>query len=387
MKNKFAALMILPFIICSCSRKNVQNNNSFQELESVKSHTWYCFTETGYKKISLPQNADIVLEKPWTEAVRISSAGSCPYFYGTNGGAPKYGAYAIVNKKGLLAFSEDSIDFYPENSIFADDTADSMVFSNGMPVFYLFRSTFFNDDSRSQGMIHQSRPFLVEFNPVSKVFYPLVSYENLKLGGNDQISGFFWNGTTWSCAAKKSVASGVEFSYFYWQPLVDLADLNPAMGEETFLFNSMTEEEYKKLNMPKLWKEAPVDLKNLLSSIPEEISFYVLWRDNSGTSPVSYCQTGSSDFMLNAHGAVAAASGLCAVVFSDGTTYIKKINEDKVCAAFRLPLLPSGFSYGEEAISGNTLYVAWEESSFFKTGRAGFITVDLKPILQTSTKN
>ena len=65
----------------------------------------------------------------------------------------------------------------------------------------------------------------------------------------------------------------------------------------------------------------------------------------------------------------------------------EKINEDKVCAAFRLPLLPSGFSYGEEAISGNTLYVAWEESSFFKTGRAGFITVDLKPILQTSTKN
>ena len=253
--------MILPFIICSCSKKNVQNNNSFQELESVKSHTWYCFTETGYKKISLPQNADIVLEKPWTEAVRISSAGSCPYFYGTNGGAPKYGAYAIVNKKGLLAFSEDSIDFFPENSIFADDTADSMVFSNGMPVFYLFRSTFFNDDSRSQGMIHQSRPFLVEFNPVSKVFYPLVSYENLKLGGNDQISGFFWNGTTWSCAAKKSVASGVEFSYFYWQPLVDLADLNPAMGEETFLFNSMTEEEYKQLatNKPGYVKSPAVD--------------------------------------------------------------------------------------------------------------------------------
>ncbi|MBQ0040292.1 MAG: hypothetical protein KBS64_07695 [Treponema sp.] len=380
MKKSYIVFASICILLSSCSKKKTTELPVPQNFKSVKNHVWYAFDESGYKKVELPQKADVVLEKPWTEAIRISSAGSI-VTSGDSGLKSPYGAYAIVNKKGLLAFSDSSIDLYPENSIFNIDTADSLVYSGGMPVFYLFRSTFFNDNLDVQESIHKSRPFLVEFNPASKVFYPLVSYENLKLTETDQISGFFWNGNTWACAAKKSVSAGMEFSYFYWQPLVALADLNPAMGQETFLFNSLTEEDYKKLNMPKLWNSAPEELKKLLSSIPEEFSFCVSWRDDSGTSPVSYCQMGTSDFMLNAHGGVSPLSGYCCAVFSDGTTYIKKIGEDKVCVAFRLPLLPSGFTYGEEAISGDMLYVAWEESSFYKTGRAGFIAVDLKAIV------
>lgn len=380
MKKSLIVAALFGLLFCSCSEKKAQLPVEGSVISTVKSHTWYAFTDSGFSKIDLPQKTDRILEKPWTEAVRISSAGSV--ISEKSGGAKTpYGAYAIVNKKGLLAFSESTIDFYSDNSIFESDTADSLVYSGGMPVFYLFRSTFFNENLQASDTLHESRPFLVEFNPSSKVFYPLVSYRNLKLNNDDQISGFFWNGETWACASKKIVSGGVEFSYFYWQPLVALADLNPAIGEETFLFNSMTEDDYKKINMPKFWNSAPAELRNLLSSIPEEYSFYVSWRDLSGTSPVSYCQTGISDFMLNAHGGIAPESGFSFAVFSDGTTYVKKVGEEKVNCAFRLPLLPSGFSYGEVAVAGNTLYVAWEESSFFKTGRAGFIAVDLKAVM------
>ncbi|MCQ2240802.1 hypothetical protein [Treponema sp.] len=376
--------ILLVFASClmffSCSKNKGKDEGAFNNLETVKSHVWYAFNEAGFEKIDLPQNAKVVTEKPWTETVRISSAGSVvPSRTGSLKGP--YDAYALVNKRGLLAFSDSKIDFFRDDSIFVNDTADSIVFSGGMPVFYLFRSTFFNENLEAHSSLHQSRPFLVEFNPSSKVFYPLVSYSNLKLGDDDQISGFFWNGDTWACASKKMNGSGVEFSFFDWKPLVALADLNPAMGQETFLFNSITEDEYKNKNMPKLWAAAPDELKKLLSSIPEEYSFYVSWRDFSGTSPVSYCQMGASDFMLNAHGGVSPESGLSVAVFSDGTTYVKKLSDETVSCAFRLPLLPSGFSYGEEAVSGNTLYVAWEETSFFKTGRAGFIAVDLKAVI------
>ena len=45
--------------------------------------------------------------------------------------------------------------------------------------------------------------------------------------------------------------------------------------------------------------------------------------------------------------------------------------------AIRLPKLPVGFVYSDFVISGSTLYVAWEESSFYETGRAGFLQVNL----------
>lgn len=380
-------LLLVSAVFCSffisCNKNKISETDASIEFKTVKSHTWYVFTETGFEKTDLPQNAKAVTEKPWTESVRISSAGSLVSSDKGSAKAP-YDAYAIVNKKGLLAFKDDKIDFYKDESIFANDTADGLVYSGGMPVFYLFRSTFFNENLEAKNALHDARPFLVEFNPAAKVFYPLVSYQNLKLDNNHQISGFFWNGDTWACATKKMNGSGVEFSFFDWQPLVPLADLNPAMGEETFVFNSITEDDYKKKNMPKLMDSAPEELKKLISSIPQEYSFYVSWRDFSGTSPVSYCQMGTSDFMLNARGSVSAESSLSVLVFSDGTTYIKKLNEDNVSTAFRLPLLPSGFSYGEETVSGNTLYVAWEENSFFKTLRSGFIAVDLNSILQAN---
>jgi hypothetical protein len=84
--------------------------------------------------------------------------------------------------------------------------------------------------------------------------------------------------------------------------------------------------------------------------------------------------------------ALLADTYACAM-FSDGTTYIsgalfgRHILKAGNTCAFRLPKLPSGYEYSVFAISGTTMYAAWEETSFYKTGRSGFISADLDRIL------
>ena len=131
--------------------------------------------------------------------------------------------------------------------------------------------------------------------------------------------------------------------------------------------------------MPRLFNSAPEDLKDLVSSIPSEFSFSVVWKNSEGTSPVQYFQQGSGGVPLNAN--ASSSEKYVAAVFADGTTYIQTRGEEEKNAAFRLPLLPAGYVYGDFAISGDTMYVAWEQSSFYKTGRTGFLQVQLAAVL------
>ncbi|MFA6936984.1 MAG: hypothetical protein WCQ67_02000 [Treponema sp.] len=377
------------FLVTSCSKKSAFDD--IKELDSTKeNHTWYYFTENSFKEIDLPQNAPKALEKPWTESIRISSMASVP----DSSNSYEYNAFAVVNRLGILAISSDTATLFSDASIFPSDTADSLVFSNGTPVFYLFRSTFFNEGilSGSNSLLENysveknssvslSRPFLVEFNPQSKISYPLVSYSNLKLSDNDQITGYFWNGKTWACSAKKIKEDKVEFSYFSWEPLAPLTELSPALNKDVFVFSSLTEDGYRKLNTPLLFEEAPVELKDLLTSIPKDFSFYITYRDNSGTSPISYYNEGTESITpLNANAQIAKRSGYIAALFEDGTTYLENTTTF-TRTAFRLPKLPVGFSYGEFSIAGNYLYASWEENNFYKTIRSGFIKIDLDKVL------
>jgi hypothetical protein len=394
-------LCALATLFFSCGKKK-QTSENIQEIDETKiDHSWYYFTNTNFEKIDLPQHAPRVLEKPWTESIRIASAASVP---GTMQ-SDEYSAYAVVNRAGILACGESHAHLYCDTAIFSSDTADTLVFSDGKPVFYLYRSTFFNDASKpivssavasaassaaqaytaqsSAGgaSVSEARPFLVEFNPQGKVCYPLVSYSNLNLSDEDQITGYFWNGKTWACSAKKMLSDRVQFSYFYWEPLVSLTDLSPAITSNQLSFSPLTEQKYRDLNMPLLFRDAPAPLKALLASIPKDFCFYVTWRDNSGTSPLSYYQEGNDTSPINAHALIADKAGYSAALFEDGTTYLAQNNSDKKVTAFRLPRLPAGYTYSDLAIAGNTLYAAWEESNFYKTGRAGFLTVDIAGVL------
>ncbi|HAK68980.1 MAG TPA: hypothetical protein DCM57_04875 [Treponema sp.] len=377
---KKALLISLSCIaLAGCSKKENDTPPSpaedLVELKPVqKNHVWYYFNGSDFAQTDLPQHTPEVMERPWTESTRIASAASAPT------GESK--AYALVNRLGMLSFNGNEVKLHTDASIFSGVTADSLVFSEGKPVFYLYRSSFFNTDFENSvsAAVQPSRPFLVEFDSAANLFFPLVSYANLKLDDDQQIAGYFWDGKTWACSAKKTVDRRVEFSYFYWEPNAPITSLSPALSSSAnFTFKSSTEEEYRTLNMPRLFNSAPEDLKDLVSSIPSEFSFSVVWKNSEGTSPVQYFQQGSGGVPLNAN--ASSSEKYVAAVFADGTTYIQTRGEEEKNAAFRLPLLPAGYVYGDFAISGDTMYVAWEQSSFYKTGRTGFLQVQLAAVL------
>ena len=275
----------------SCeNRKKAGGANEISDLQQVsfvkKSHKWFYLSQDGFHETDLPQHAPQVLEQPWTEAIRIASAASLPAaFAGTDAGG-SYTAYALVNRLGMLAFSGSDIELFSDTHYFSRLTADSLVFSDGQPVFYLYKSTFFNSlnstndinssaapNAASSGSSvtddDDERPFLLDFNPRSGLFYPLVSYQNLGLSNDEEIIGFFWNGDSWTCASKRRREQQIEFKYFIWQPLMSLTDLNPALlSSDSFIFKHATEDDYKKINMPLLFSSAPEQLKSLISSIP-----------------------------------------------------------------------------------------------------------------------
>lgn len=382
LKFVWLCVIIAACVNCaSCAKKNtgpqsLADRLSLEEISSEKNHSWYVFTKNSFTKIEVPQRAMKTEAYPWTEAVRISSMASVP-----SSASPSIPAFALVNRLGILTLTASEAKLYEDASVFSGDTADSIVFNGNTPVFYLYRSTFFNERLTEQKIgVQPSRPFLIEFNPQSKICYPLVTYNNLGLSNDDQISGYFWDGKTWACAAKKIKGDKFDFTYFYWEPLLPLTEISPALNASNFSFRTSNEKEYTSLTMPRLYTTAPRELKSLLESIPKEFTFYISWRDLSGTSPVSYYQPGNGAVPLNAHGAQIPLSKMTVAVFADGTTYVRDDETLKI-TAFRLPLLPAGFVYGDFALAGKTMYVAWEEVFFYKTGRSGFIQVDLSQVL------
>lgn len=371
------------FCFSACSKKNTRTvSRSMQNIRQIEelhvSHEWFCFDGNSIKETELPSVSASASEKPWTEAVRISCAASVPESENS-----LYKAYALVNRCGLIGFTEDGADLFRDNSLFLDSSVQGLVFSSGSPVFYLYRSTFFFDEkkvSNAASGVQTVRPFLVEFDSRSKNFYPLVSYENMNLEKEDQVTGCFWNGDVWVVGVKNGSQSEIQFKYLWWKPPVALGDLNPALGGENFFIRKSSEQEYLSVCLPKLFEEAPLELKILLKTLPESFSFYVSYRDDSGTTPVSYYHEGKSEQTVNAVAMTSAGKLYSSVVFADGTVFVKKSGIDKV-SAFRLPKLPDGFVYGEAAVAGDVMYAAWEEGSSWQTKRSGFIKVNLADIL------
>ena len=149
MKTKHVFLLYIAtalFCMTSCgNRKKTNGETDLPQISSVqKSHKWYYFSRDSFVPIDLPQNAPQIIEKPRTEAVRISSAASVPKKYISNS---PFTAYAVVNRLGILAFTDETVSVFNDNSVFPSVTADQLVFSGGAPVFYLYRSSFFNDSS------------------------------------------------------------------------------------------------------------------------------------------------------------------------------------------------------------------------------------------------
>lgn len=358
----------------------MHQNKTKVELEMAQKssdHKWFYFGDGSYSEVDLPQHSPILALKPWTESVRICDANV------TSRGK----ALFLVNHLGALYFdSTDNPVLIQDYQLFSDSTAGNLVFENEIPYFTLVKNSFFNKTASG----NPSQSHIIRLSEEQKMFFPVITYGDLNIEQSGEVTGTYFDGTDWVSSVKSMKNNKVTFHYIKWKSLVDLATVQPfSRGGEanSISVSEISESSYRNLITPEDFSKAPLRLKELLKSIPKDFSFTLTFRDAGGTSP-RYFSHGSSEDGTVAN-AILKDNWIC-TVFADGTTYfagsidgLPLINNGKT-VAFRLPKLPRRYSYQAFAISGKFLVIAWEESDFYKTGRSGFLTVDMEKLFYTS---
>lgn len=369
----------LTVLSVSC-KKEQKKTETLTQQATPSNYTWYYFSENTYKKIEKLHLVPTAVSKPWTEAVRISS---CAMEEASSLENPK--GFATINQCGILVFQGNKINLYNDQEIFRGRTAGNLVFAGGMPIFSVYKSTFFNE---SKSALQKTHPFLVVFNSEQNILYPLINIENLGLDESCEITDFLFDGKFWTCCIKKENSEKVDFSYITFQPKEDITLLTPYTAENMLHISEANVESFRNAKKQLDYNSAPERLKKLLKTVPSDVDFSVSVQTVQSHSPrifVRKNKNSSEKEVLTAKAIISDTWTAC--LFQDGTIYLngalfeKNILNNGNTMGIKLPKLPLNFTYGDFVISGTTLYAAWEETSFYKTKRSGFISVNLDEIL------
>ena len=191
-------------VLCSCSKKNeqlpVQNAVSVEITKT--NHAWYYFSNTSYHLTDRPQNSPLVIPRPWTESVRISSTGVTPEEFGY-----EQKGFAVVNRLGILSFENEAISLSKDINVFADRTAGNLVFVKNSPIFSVYKSSFFNDTILDPNYKNDETAhlFLLQFDSSANVSYPVLNCNNISDKINSEVTDFFWDGLDW-CGILKTIS-------------------------------------------------------------------------------------------------------------------------------------------------------------------------------------
>lgn len=373
---------ITAFLFVSCGKKEIPEVIMNSPVENAKAHSWYYFNQNGFTQTSLPQNAPILPPKPWTEATRIS----CSSATSNEDGQIQKG-YMIVNRLGVLSLEGSSMELCRDQTLFSERTAGNIVFLNGTPLYSLYKSAFFNNPAKD----HQ-HPFLVQFDPASKISYPLVNTDNLTQNPACEVTDFIWDGVTWFCCIKSEADFKTDFSYIKWNSNIPLLNLSPAAAVSNISISESNVDAFRKQKEPYPFSKAPDRIKKLLTGLASTVPFSLTAYTAGGTSPRIYSNVAKeAENTMNAYGIISQTwSG---IMFQDGTLYLegaldgRRILRSGKAVAIRLPKLPEGFKYTSFVISGTSLYAAWEETDFYMTSRSGFLKVDLDETLYKVIKS
>lgn len=382
------ALCITLYCLFSCSSKNPLEESTYtkllnQENNTVTTHRWFYFTSQGFKEIALPRLSPSVEKKPWTEAIRITATAQIA---GTS--------YLTVNKLGLLCcpttngYQKDGIAstaFLAKNTTLLEKyTLGKLFCIEDTPVFNLYTNSRFSES------ITENAPYLIQFNLENYSFLPILSAEDLHISTDTHLFDLLFDGTTWTGAFKKETPNRTDFSYISFYSPVPITALKTMDTEQILETTEIASQTYRNRDEPTSFSEAPRRLTALLQKLPSDLAFYVTHISDNASFQKTYVQNPSSSNPLQAYSQVTENYSIA--IFSDGTTYfagglpMKYVLNQGEPVIFTLPKLPAGFSYGPMVLSGSTLYIAWEETTFYETERSGFLAVDLETVLYGDTK-
>lgn len=377
----------------SCSKKEQIQLEETTQVKQAVNHSWFYLSPSGISSAENFESIPAILAKPYTESVRIVCFGQS--IKPVNGQTIP-SAYALVNRLGLIEFNDLDYTLYQDKSIFDEQTAASIVFMSDVPLFALYKNSFFNKDfteNKQKDKDYKNTPFLVQFDPNSKVFFPVITTGSMNLDSLDQINDFTWDGIYWYCSVKKSTANKTQFKYIKWESATNLLSILPdqtSINPETkidantkiYLEDSSVDEfRFKRSIMD--YNEAPARIRELLTCLPDSFEFEIEVRTAGGPSSRFYSKNLTAENLMMAKAHLSDIWAAC--LFPDGTFYFKgALNERRSIVkttALRLPKLPEGVTYTDFGITGDHLYAAWQENSFVETGKAGFLSVNLGDVL------
>lgn len=416
--NSIALILVLAIVICfifiSCSNseKIIEDNAYTQLLQAVtagraSTHRWFYFTEDGFKETDIPRNAPETQKKPWTEAIRITSSA---FIDDT--------AYFSVNKLGLLICPEASghqgngiaseTMLIKNLELFSAATVGNLFCVDDTPVFNLYTNSIFDTATQNTAQTQKNNPFLIQFLPSTYEFVPLLSQNSFEtfgifedtnmaypeLADNTEIRELYFDDENWNVLLKSNSSQRTGFfalSFYASEPIttfgtVEISDIADSLPATKNLFiQDISINDYRELTRPHSASTLPRRITELLEPIPSRVSYYLDHITDSGKTMIQYVHSAQGDRSLQGYSLNLEHCSIA--VFEDGTICfagalpLKGVIDGGKTISFKLPNLGAGYAYGYMALSGSTLIVSWEETSFFETGRSGFLAVDLEQVL------
>ncbi len=382
MKHKaFSVLVFTAFTLLSFdSCKKEQAVIEIPQLEQTNiDHKWYYFTQNGFEQTSLPQTSSLQSLKPWTESLRISDAAT-----GKDGKG-----YLLVNKLGILVFDKDS-NGYPiaiqDYQLFSSSSAANLTFSDSVPYFTLFRNSFFNKDATTSHTPDndKNRSYMVRIASGERMLYPVLTYGDIGIADGGEVTGTTFRQDDFIISIKTTDKGRVNFTYKQCIPIGSYESFSPVTNSEKLFIKEVAEQTFRQDNTPLLISQAPQRLQTLLKSIPKSFPYAVSLKYTDGLSPVHYVNTDSDEYTP---ATAIIDDEWIASVFADGTTYFSGAIKNRTLInngqniVFRLPKLPKNYIYSSFCMSYDYLIVGWEENDFYRTGRSGFLIVDMANLL------
>jgi hypothetical protein len=372
-------------ILISCSKDD--NDYVFKASDTVSAKIdsaniqWYYFSEDGFTAVQGPNYAPGYTKAPWTEAIRISSANNASYKNSKK-------AFALVNRLGVLCFDGSKVSLAKDVKLFPLRTADNLVFVEGVPVFSVYKSAFFNDSINNDEYKKKmdDHLFLLQFDERAKITYPLLNCNNLTEDLEVEVVDFNWNGELWNCCLKNMERGKFLYQYLTIRPTASVLSITPSNAGKKIVTTSISQDEFRQTEALKNFDDAPLEIQQLLGGFTGKNAVTVEVKEAGGPSPEVYSNN-INQAKNELKGKATICENWCAVLFRDGTFYFKgamdskRVLNDGNCIALRLPKLPSGYCYQDFVISGPTLYASWEETSFYETTKSGFLAIDLENTL------
>ncbi len=402
MKTKIFTLAYIPLIafivstlFFSCTEKTpTSSQDSYSKLlessnsSAVSTHRWFYFTEDGFKETDIPRNAPQKESMPWTNAIRITSSA----FINDK-------AYFSVNKLGIIespqtfGIQEKGIasetKLIKDTELFSQSSAADIFYIEKKPVISFFTNSIFENQEERESSLQN--PFLVGFDIEDYKYSPLLTKEDLSskvtLDGmpnflEAEIREVHLENNVWSILLKTSNTGRTDFYALSFK-----IDNEVQIHEE----EDKSIDEYRTLTRPKSANNLPRKIQNLLEPVPSHVSYYLNHTEENFPSTVQYEHVTNSAKQIQGYSLGLDHCSLA--IFEDGTICFagalpsRGVLNNGQTKAFKLPDLGPGFVYGPMSLSGSTLIVSWEETSFFETARTGFLAVDMEQVLYANTNN